>query len=323
MRILSVSSEIHPLVKTGGLADVAGALPLALGGLGVECRTIVPGYPAVTEKLGKVKPVGSWSDLFGGAAKLHALNHAGLDLLVLDAPHLYLRKGGPYSDNMGKDWPDNWRRFAALSRAAADVAAGKLPDWKPDIVHAHDWQAALTPAYLAYGPAAAVPSVMTVHNLAFQGQFAAAVFAELGLPDKAWSVEGVEYYGGVGFLKAGLQLASAITTVSPTYAQEIRSGEFGMGLDGLINARSGVVHGIVNGIDMSEWNPETDSRLASTYNARKLSARSANREALEQRFQLGSDASPIFCVISRLTWQKGMDVLAAAVDGIVSSGARL
>ena len=323
MRVLSVTSEIHPLIKTGGLADVAGALPLALGGMGVECRSIIPGYPLVMDKVGKAKPVESWPDLFGGAARLFSLQQSGLDLLVLDAPHLYARKGGPYADSSGKDWPDNWRRFAALARAAADVAAGKLAGWKPDLVHAHDWQAALTPAYLAYGPAAGVPSVMTVHNLAFQGQFPASIFPELGLAENAWSVDGVEYYGGVGYLKAGLQLASAITTVSPTYAQEIRSAEFGMGLDGLINARSVVVHGIVNGIDMDEWNPETDSRLAQIYNARKLAARKPNRKAMETRFQLESDASPIFCVISRLTWQKGMDVLAAAVDGIVASGARL
>ncbi len=237
MNVLSVTPEIYPLIKTGGLADVAGALPLALAGKGVSMRSLIPGYPAVTGAFRKKKPVLSYPALQGGKASVHAVRLAGLDLFVLDAPYLFDRPGGPYGDATGSDWPDNWRRFAALGQVGADIAAGAVEGYRPDIVHAHDWQSAMTPAYMRYGEAAATPSLVTVHNLAFQGQFGATIFGELGLPAQAMAIDGVEYYGGVGFLKAGLQAASAITTVSPTYAQEIRTPAFGMGLDGLINLR--------------------------------------------------------------------------------------
>ncbi|MDH6230126.1 starch synthase [Mesorhizobium soli] len=323
MRVLSVTPEIFPLVKTGGLADVAGALPLALAGQGVSMRSLVPGYPAVMAAFNKKKPLLAYPDLQGGKAAVYAAETAGLDLLVLDAPHLFDRVGGPYGDPTGADWPDNARRFAALGMVGADLAGGRLAGYAPDIVHAHDWQAAMTLAYMRYGRAPSVPSVMTVHNLAFQGSFPAGIFPQLGLPDSAMTLDGVEYYGGVGFLKAGLQAASAITTVSPTYAQEIRTPAFGIGLDGLINLRAGDLHGIVNGIDVEIWNPETDGHLAATYSAKTLKARAANNRAVEERFNLERDAGPIFCVVSRLTWQKGMDVLISILDQIVASGGRL
>ena len=323
MNVLSVTPEIFPLVKTGGLADVAGALPLALKAKGVAMRSLVPGYPVVMQGLRKKKAVLAYKDLFGGKASVHAAGAGGLDLLVLDAPHLFDRVGGPYGDAGGRDWPDNWRRFAALGRVGADIAAGAVDGYVPEIVHAHDWQAAMTLAYMRYGKAAAVPSLVTVHNLAFQGQFAASIFAGLGLPDAAMALDGVEYYGGVGFLKAGLQAAWAITTVSPTYAQEIRTPEFGMGLDGLINMRAADLYGIVNGIDVELWNPATDGHLAATYSAKTLKARARNRAAVEDRFALDRDASPLLCVVSRLTWQKGIDILASVLDGVVATGARL
>ena len=177
------------------------------------------------------------------------------------------------------------------------------------MVHAHDWQAALTLAYMRYGAAAATPSVMTVHNLAFQGRFGAGIFGELGLPAAAMSLDGVEYYGGVGYLKAGLQAASAITTVSPTYAQEIGTPAFGMGLDGLVSLRAADLHGIVNGIDVEIWDPQTDAHLKAKYSQKTLKSRAANKKAVEERFGLVHDDSPIFCVVSRLTWQKGIDIL--------------
>lgn len=323
MQVLSVTPEIFPLIKTGGLADVAGALPAALAGLGVATRSLVPGYPAVIKALKNTKAVHHYAALQGGKATLHAAEAAGLDLLVLDAPHLFDRPGGPYGDATGADWQDNWKRFAALGRAGADIAAGVVSGYRPDLVHAHDWQSAMTLAYMRYGEAAGVPSVMTVHNLAFQGQFAASIFAGLGLPPQAMALDGVEYYGGIGFLKAGLQAASAITTVSPTYAQEIRSPAFGMGLDGLLNLRAAELHGIVNGIDVDIWNPETDTHLAATYSAKSLKSRRINKSAVEERMMLDRDESPIYCVVSRLTWQKGIDILASILDPVVASGARL
>ncbi|ESY81464.1 glycogen synthase [Mesorhizobium sp. LNHC221B00] len=323
MQVLSVTPEIFPLIKTGGLADVTGALPIALAAKGVSMRTLMPGFPTVMAAFKKKKAVLQYPLLQGGKASVHSVQLAGLELFVLDAPHLFDRPGGPYGDASGGDWPDNWRRFAALSQVGGDIAGGAISGYQPDIVHAHDWQSAMTLAYMRYGKAVGVPSMMTVHNLAFQGQFGAGIFGELGLPAAAMALDGVEYYGGVGFLKAGLQAAWAITTVSPTYAQEIRSPEFGMGLDGLINMRSSDLYGIVNGIDVGIWDPETDKHLVSNYSAETLDARTPSRAAVEARFSLEPDGSPIVCVVSRLTWQKGMDILATAVDGIVATGARL
>ncbi|MGE0501520.1 MAG: glycogen synthase GlgA [Rhizobiaceae bacterium] len=325
MRVLAVASEIFPLVKTGGLADVTGALPGALAGEGVAALTLIPGYPPVRARLPKkTKPVHAWASLQGGAATLLRAKVDGLDLLVLDAPHLFDRPGGPYADPTGADYTDNWRRYAALGKAASEVAGGALMTWRPDVVHAHDWQAAMTPAYMRYGGAPDVPSVITVHNLAFQGQFGASIFPGLGLPSEAMGLDGVEYYGGVGYLKAGLQSAWAITTVSPTYAEEIRTPEFGMGLDGLINTRGADLHGIVNGIDTDVWNPATDDLLAARYSARALAPRLVNRRAVEAAFHLDPDSSgPVLAIISRLTWQKGIDMVASAVDAIVAAGARL
>ena len=322
MRVLAVASEIYPLVKTGGLADVTGALPIALAEHGVTVRTLVPGYPAVLAALKKPKAI-KLPALLGEPARLLAAQVAGLDLLVLDALTLFDRPGGPYGDASGTDYSDNWRRFAALGQAGALIAGGAVPGWMPDLVHAHDWQAAMALAYLRYTPAPPPPSVMTIHNLAFQGRFPASIFPSLALPAEAASVDGVEYYGGVGFLKAGLQAASAITTVSPTYAQEIRTAENGMGLEGLLQARAADLHGILNGIDAAVWSPKTDALIPAPYSARHLSRRRRNRRAIEQRFGLTPHPGPLYCVVSRLTWQKGMDVLAAVLDDLVASGASL
>jgi starch synthase len=326
IKVLSVASEAVPLVKTGGLADVAGALPAALAAQGVEVTTFIPGYPAVLKALGKAKAVHSWDALLGTPARLLAGKIGGYPLLVLDAPALFAREGGPYSNAAGRDWDDNWRRFAAFARAAADIAGGAVKGRSFDLVHAHDWQTGLVPAYLRLAPltgACAVPSVITIHNMAFQGYYPAEVFPQLGLPPEAWTVDGVESYGGVGFLKAGMQLADAITTVSPTYAGEIRSVEFGMGLEGLVLARSNRVHGILNGIDTAEWNPASDPHLLARYTAGKLAARAKNKRAVEQEFGLDRDDGPLFVVVSRLTWQKGMDVLETVLDHLVGIGGRL
>ena len=209
LEVLYVASEAVPLVKTGGLADVVGALPAALAGEGVRVTTLLPGYPQVLASLPKGKrAIARWDALLGTPARLLAGELDGHPLLVLDAPALFVRAGGIYGDAAGIDWPDNWRRFAALSRAAADLAGGKVKKLRFDLVHAHDWQAAMVPAYLRFS-ATPVPSVLTIHNMAFQGRFPPAVFDGLDLPDDAYTVDGVESYGGVGFLKAGMQAASA------------------------------------------------------------------------------------------------------------------
>ncbi len=324
LSVLSVVAEVFPLIKTGGLADVAGALPAALAEEGVRIVTLVPGYPTVMAALEMQAELHGFADLFGGPARLLGAQAAGLDLLVIDAPHLYNRPGNPYIGPGGQEWEDNARRFAALSAVGAFVGSGRLPVFQPDVVHCHDWQAGLTPAYLTYGTGRRTPSVMTIHNLAFQGQFPAAVFPYLGLPPHAMSVDGVEYYGQVGFLKAGLRLADRITTVSPTYAAEIRTPENGMGLDGLLRGRADLVSGILNGISEAHWDPTRDPLLARPFSADTLDERKANKAALQGRLNLEPDHDAlVFGVISRLTWQKGLDMLLGCIDTIVRLGAQL
>ena len=326
LSVLSVASEAVPLVKTGGLADVAGALPAAVAPHGVEMTTLLPGYPAVMQELGKARTLYKWDSLLGQPARVVAGLLGDHPLLALDAPAFFARDGSPYADPAGRDWTDNWRRYAALGRAAADLAGGAIKARRFDLVHAHDWQAGMAPAYLRFAPftkGRIVPSVMTIHNMAFQGHFGREIFNALGLPRSAWSIDGVEYHLGVGFLKAGMQSATAITTVSPTYAREIRDHEFGMGLEGIVVSRGDNVRGIVNGIDRAEWSPERDRELTATYSARTLTRRRINKRALEAEFGLQEEGGPLFVVISRLTWQKGMDVLIEVLDHLVGIGGRL
>lgn len=322
MKVLSVASEFYPLVKTGGLADVAGALPLALKAHGVETKTLIPGYPAVMKAIRNPVKRTEFADLLGSRATLLEASHDGADILVLDAPTLFDRAGGPYVDQNSRDYGDNWKRFAVLAKAGAEIAAGALPSWQPDLVHAHDWQSALTPVFMRYGEAPERPSLTTIHNIAFQGQFSAEIFPQLGLPSHAYW-EALEYYGTISFLKGGLVASHAISTVSPSYAEEILTPSFGMGMEGVIASRAADLYGIVNGIDATVWNPATDPLIAQTYSSGALKKRQANRQALSTRFALDEGNGPIFCVITRLTWQKGMDLLAEVTDSMVELGARL
>jgi starch synthase len=324
IEVLSVASEIYPLIKTGGLADVTGALPSALAECGVSVRTLIPAYPAVMGKVVDGRVVADLGSVYGGPARLVAARVEGLDLIILDAPHLFDRPGNPYTGPDGWDWPDNWRRFAALSWVAHELALGLVEGYEPRILHAHDWQAGLVPAYVKFGPSSTIKTVLTVHNLAFQGTFGADIFGQLRLPPHAFSVEGVEYYGGVGYLKSGLECADIVTTVSPTYAAEIRTPEFGMGLEGLLNNRSATVHGVLNGIDLGAWDPGTDAALAERYSANSIAKRGVNKAALQEAFGLEpSLGTPLFGVVSRLTWQKGIDLLVANIDLLVEQGAQL
>jgi starch synthase len=320
--VLAVTSEIFPLVKTGGLADVAGALPIALAAEGIETTTLIPGYPAVLAKLESAETVLNDGNFFGGPARLLRGRAAGLDLAVLDAPHLFDRPGNPYTAPDGGDWPDNALRFAALSRMAATIATDGPGGLRPDILHAHDWQAGLTMAYLDGAPRPA--TILTVHNLAFQGNFDAAILPSLGLPANAFRIDGAEFHGMVGYLKAGLALADAITTVSPSYAAEIQTPEFGMGFDGLLRHRRSALYGILNGIDDNIWNPATDALIASRFDLHDLGGRAANKAALQSRFGLEQNGEALlFGVISRLSWQKGLDTLLPALDTLAALGAQL
>lgn len=336
MKVLFVTSECVPFVKTGGLADVVGALPAALAAENVEVRVLLPAYPAVKAALPKrIETVmlgkGTADRLPGGPARLLAAKAKGFDIIALDAPPLFDRPGNPYLGADGKDWPDNHLRYGALCQAAARIAREGLNGWRPDVVHCHDWQAGLVPAYLklagegaAKGDGARPPCVITIHNIAFQGLFPRSAMTALGLPERGFTPTGFEFFGQVGFLKAGLAYAERITTVSPTYAQELTTPEFGMGLEGVIAQRSASLSGILNGIDLKVWNPETDLHLAAPYTATKTGGKAKNRAALAERFRLDSKAEgPLFCVVSRLTRQKGLDLLLDALPHLLWRGASL
>lgn len=324
LNVLSVTSEIFPIIKTGGLADVAGALPAALAAENVTVVTLVPGYPAVMKALDGSQVVHRYQGLFGGTASVLSGRAGGLDIFVIDAPHLYDRPGSPYLAPDGRDWLDNGRRFAALARVAADLGQGLAPGFVPDVVHAHDWQAGLVPIYLDLKEGPRPATIVTIHNIAFQGVFPPHLLYELGLPAGTFTIDGVEYYGQIGFLKAGLQHADRITTVSPTYAKEIQTSEGGMGLDGLLRARSDVVSGILNGIDDKVWDPATDTHLERTYDRDDLDARTANKAALQKRLSLNPDPDAmLFGVVSRLSEQKGLDLVLAGLSRLLADGAQL
>ena len=317
MRVLAVASEAVPLVKTGGLADVVGALPGALAAEGIAVTTLLPGYPAVLGAIDRAEETWRLDALPGGPARILRGRAGALDLAVLDAPALFDRPGNPYLGSDRTDWPDNGIRFAALAAAASRLAVQGAGF---EVVHAHDWQAGLTGAYLRHGGASR-PVLFTVHNLAFQGAFPATLFPQLGLPDAAFALAGVEFYGGVGFLKAGLWYADAISTVSPTYAAEITTPEGGMGLDGLLAGRADVLHGILNGLDTAEWDPARDPHLEARFDADDTAPRALNRAALCRAFALAPrEGAPVFGFVGRFTWQKGVDLVLDALPALLDAG---
>jgi starch synthase len=321
LAVLAVASEAFPVVKTGGLADVIGSLPKALLSQGVGARTLIPAYPIVLANCQDREMVGEMS-LLGENITLWASHCNDLELLLVDCPALFHRRGGPYLDDQGRNYPDNWRRFALLSAVGARIAAEGVDGWRPDVVHLHDWQAGLTAAYMR-AAGIDIPIVLTIHNLAFQGQFPASVFPALGLPDHFFHTNALEYYGDISFLKAGIRMSDAVTTVSPTYAREILTEEQGMGMAGVLQSRRSALSGIVNGIDEDIWDPLTDPYIAQNYDLESLEKRQTNRQAVERSFGLTPGNGAILSVISRLTWQKGIDLLAPVVPGIVDRGARL
>ena len=324
MRILMVASECFPLIKTGGLADVVGALPLALAAQGAEVTVFLPGFPAVLRGLSSKKTLQNLPKFAGGEGKLiSGKTEAGLSVLALDAPHLFGFEGNPYQLENGVDRPDNAVKFAAFSRIAADLAAGEFGLSPFDVVHAHDWQAGLVPVYLQ-ATKSNLKSVLTIHNLAFQGLFPKAVLAEIDLPDDVFHKDGLEYWDKVSFLKGGVVFSHHVTTVSPSYALEIQSDAGGMGFGGLLKSRQKSLSGILNGIDMDVWNPETDPAITAPFSADAPEGKAKNKGALQKKMGLRvTEDTPLFCVISRLTTQKGLDILGGLVDHIVLSGGQL
>ena len=328
MRILVATSEAYPLIKTGGLADVSGSLPAALRQQKVDTRILIPGYSQVLAKAKNLEPV-IQLDLvpqIGSVTLLQGeMPDTGVPVYVISHPALYQRDGGPYQDPMGNDWIDNPLRFGVLSHVAAVLSSGFSPlDWKPDIVHCNDWQTGLTPAMLHYFGTTRARTVLGIHNLAYQGNFAAKWVGYLSLPPQSYQIQGLEYYGQMSFLKAGVYYSDAIITVSPTYAQEIQTDEYGCGMQGLLKSRAAALHGILNGIDTHEWNPAVDAHLVHNYDAGRLAEKAANKEALQNRLDLDIDPdAPLLAVVSRLANQKGLDLLLGCASSLIHEGAQI
>ena len=319
-RILFVCAELYPIVKTGGLADVCAALPLALAREGVDVRLLLPGYPAVMEAVESPRETLRLAD--GARLVRGRVADSGLVIYLFDQPDLFARAGGSYQDADRRDWPDNHRRFAAFCRAAAALALhGDEGGWAPDLVHVHDWHAGLVPALLALQDRPHPPSVLTIHNLAYQGNFPLHAAAEIGLPAALRRPEAAEFYGQISFLKAGIRYADRLTTVSPTYAREILTPEHGAGLDGLLRARAKDLVGILNGVDTELWDPANDRYLPCGYTARDLSGKRACKAALQAELGLEPAADvPLVCFVNRLTHQKMADVVLDLLPALGGRG---
>ena len=328
MRVLHVAAEIFPLVKTGGLADVLGALPQALIKQGADVRLLLPGLPAIADAVLHQKTVCEIGPAFGAARvslRLGQMPYTHVPVYVVDAPYLYRRAGSPYQDSTGAEWGDNVLRFALLGWVAAHLAAGELDaDWVPHVMHAHDWHAAMGCAYIAAHPPTQVATVFTVHNLAYQGLFPSGDFPLLGLPSRFMAASALEYHQQLSFMKAGLKFAQRITTVSPTYAREIATHEFGFGLDGVIRSRGSDVSGVLNGVDGEVWNPAKDTALPAPYSPAQPERKRLCKAALQAELGLDTRAdAPVFGVVSRLTSQKGLDLVLAVLPGLLRRGGQL
>ncbi len=327
MKILFAASEAAPLIKTGGLADVAGSLPVAMNHIGQDCRLIVPGYPEVLQRAVDLQPVaellleGETSPvrLLCGTSSSHRI-----PLYVVDAPHWFARPGNPYVTPAGDDWEDNPQRFACFCRAIAEVSLGRAGlDWRPDLVHANDWQTGLVAPLLREQPNRPA-TLFTIHNLAYQGLFDHATFVRLGLPPKLWSYEQLEFYHQLSFIKGGIALSDRVNTVSPTYAQEIKTAEFGYGLEGLLQHRGSHFSGILNGIDYHHWDPLNDPYIPHPFSAEDLSGKRENKRALQREFGLPEDDRiQLFGYIGRLVDQKGVDLILQTLPGLMDAGVQV
>ncbi len=323
--MLFATPECAPLVKTGGLGDVSAALPAALRVLGLDARILLPGYPPVLGAIAGACEAGRFTCCGHGVRLLEAHLANGVPLIVADAPPLFSRSGGPYQDANGEDWRDNAARFGVLSRLAAALGSAQSPlAWRPDVVHCNDWPTALAPVFLRHARGRHAATLVTIHNLAFQGIFPYSDLDRLELPEASRGIEGVEFYGQASFLKGGLMCADAINTVSPTYAREIQTEDLGFGLGGVLRDRARDLYGVLNGVDTSLWDPRSDPWIASRYGPDTLEAKLANKRAFKERMGLaGGDDVPLLATVGRLTHQKGIDVLVEAIPRIVGLPAQV
>jgi len=330
MQVLYITAELYPWVKSGGLGDVAAALPPALIAGGIDVRLLLPGFRGFLDAFPGITDIARLTTPFAAErVRVCLARLPGSESLayLVDHPAFYDRPGNPYAGPDGSDWPDNHRRFGLFGWIAAELARGADPGWRPDILHGHDWHTGLAPAYLAARPPAAghVPTVFTVHNLAYRGPFPGTIFPELALPPEFFSIDGVEFFGTVSFIKAGLFYSDRLTTVSPTYAREIQTPAFGWGLDGLLRARNNVLTGILNGVDPRFWDPRHDKNLPQTYCTEDAAAgKRAAKAVLQRRLGLEpGDGGPLHGAVSRLTPQKGLDLVLAGLPDLVTGGGQL
>lgn len=317
-KVLFVTSECWPLIKTGGLADISYSLPLALKSLGHDVITLLPAYRGVKSHFAHLKKISTFKkEFFPEAIDLleGRLEPGGQKIWLIDLPSLYDRQGGPYLDQTKNEWFDNSLRFSLLCRVACEIAMGRaVPDWRPDVVHGNDWQSGLVPAFLSLEKQAPA-TLFTIHNIAYQGIYMRFVFDDLNLPDAWWHYEALEYYGNFSFLKAALVYSDYITTVSPSYAEEIKQGDKGCGLDGVLRQRAPVLSGIVNGIDEQCWNPAADAHIKYPYDAEHLANKRKNKQLLQRQLKLASTpAMPLIGVIGRFAYQKGIDLVIEQIQ---------
>ncbi|NII11091.1 glycogen synthase GlgA [Oleiagrimonas sp. C23AA] len=328
VHVLFVASEIYPLAKTGGLADVCAALPQALCAQGLDVQLMMPAYPDALYQLVAPRPVVDLGEVLPGARVRLIHGHmpdSGLPTWLVDCPSLYRRPGTPYRDPDGRDWPDNARRYGVLCHAAARMALNRCGlAWVPHVVHCHDWHTGLLPLLLQLGGGPRPSSVFTIHNAAFQGNYPLATLAKLGLPEHLASAEGIEFFGQMSFLKAGIRYADKVTTVSPTYARELCTPEFGFGMEGLLNARRDDLHGIINGIDDQLWNPQADPYLPFRYRATELGGKRGCKRVLQDMLGLDPDPmAPLAVSVSRLTQQKMADIVLQQLPVLLQRHSRL
>lgn len=323
MNILHVCAEFFPLIKTGGLADVTGALPIAEQKLGHDVRILIPGFPAIKSGINNINIVTTLHTFAGTVALKFGYFH-NIGIYFIDAPSLYEREGSPYHDYYCNAYMDNYLRFALLSWVGCEIACGADSYWRPNVVHSHDWHAGLTSAYLQLKSAYhGAKSLFTIHNLAYHGCFSKRHLTQLQLPEQFYQIDGLEFNGEISYLKAGIYFSDHVTTVSPTYAKEITTPELGYGFDGILRQRyqQGCLTGVLNGIDESIWNPRTDPYIAKQYNARGLTLKNNNKQSLQQEFGLEqNDGCLLFGVISRLTSQKGLDFILPILPYIIEQG---
>jgi starch synthase len=325
VKVLFVTTEMDDFVRVGGLAAVSAALPRALRRWS-DVRVMLPGYRDILEQLTHIEIVGECAALaeMPACSLGRAATKDGLPVYVLLCSQLYDRPGNPYGDESGRDWPDNDIRFGRFASAAAELAAGNVDkNWAADLVHANDWQAALAPAYLAWR-GTKLPSILTIHNLAYQGLFPPDSLRRIGAPESSFHIDGLEFYDHVSFLKGGLVYASHLTTVSATYAKEITTRELGCGLEGLLQQRSNAAQltGILNGIDES-WDPRACAQLAQTFGAGDWEGKQANADYIRKQFGLALSRGPLFALVARLVHQKGVDLVLSAADEIIEAGGQI